>query len=120
MRKLAFLLPMVGAALMYSNVLLAATLETDNYIVEIHTHCEEGVVGCEDVTYKGTSKRSGNSIELKGREWHSICADGVTPCRFIGYIFESGNVTYAVYQDGTLKVTQGENILVEESGEWTY
>ncbi|WP_234254717.1 hypothetical protein [Billgrantia aerodenitrificans] len=99
---------------------MAQTLVTENYIIEIKNNCAEGVVVCDDITYIGTSKTSGNHIELSGQTHHVMCADGVTPCRFLGYIFENGNVTYFVDQAGAIKVTQNETVLVEETGEWVY
>jgi len=101
-------------------VALAQTLVTENYIIEIKNNCIEGVVVCDDITYIGTSKTSDNHIELSGQTHHAMCADGVTPCRFLGYIFVNGNVTYFVDQAGAIKVTQNETVLVEETGEWVY
>ena len=98
-----------------------ATLTTQNYVVTVETHCEEGMVVCKDVTYVGKSKRTGNSIRLQGETWHTLCADGVTPCRFLGYRFKNGNVVYQVMESGVLQVIQGEDkILLEEQGEWSY
>lgn len=120
MRVLLFLLPIVIAVFSYSNMSFAATLTTSNYIVEVIQNCEEGVASCNDVTYIGTSKRSGDSIELTGQAWHATCADGVTPCRFMGYIFKNGDITYLVEQIGVLRVMKNDTVLVEERGEWTY
>jgi hypothetical protein len=53
-----------------------------------------------------------------GSTSHSICADGVTPCRFLGYRFQNGNTTYLVDEDGSLRVLQGDKLLLEEQGEW--
>ena len=44
----------------------AQQLDTPNYKVEIQQLCPEGEVQCQQVLYKGTSKVSGASIELKG------------------------------------------------------
>lgn len=97
------------------------TLTTKNYIVEIKRHCAEGSVTCDNVSYIGTSKKSGNSIQLKGKTLHSRCADGKTPCRFYGYQFQNGNITYKVLESGLLQVIQNrESILVEEQGSWSY
>ncbi|MFC3153452.1 hypothetical protein ACFOEK_20595 [Litoribrevibacter euphylliae] len=98
-----------------------ATLTTSNYVISVETHCEEGMVVCDDVSYIGTSKKSGNSIRLKGETWHTVCADGVTPCRFIGYRFKNGDITYQVMDSGVLQVIQGQDkVLLEEQGEWRY
>ncbi len=107
--------------LFFPSLAYSATLSTPNYRVEIKNNCEEGVVACDDVTYFGTSKISGNSLELKGSTWHTICADGVTPCRFLGYVFENQGTVYRVYDSGMLTVTKEDGVvLVEEQGEWIY
>jgi len=99
----------------------AATLTTDNYIITINVNCGEGDVSCSDVTYEGVSKKSGNSIKLQGKTWHTLCADGVTPCRFRGYIFQNGSYRYLVHQSGLFQVIQDKNnVLVEENGAWVY
>ena len=104
-----------------SQLVFASTLTTKNYIVTITANCAEGDVTCEDVTYHGVSRRSGKGITLAGKSIHTLCADGVTPCRFLGYEFLNGDVAYRVYESGLLEVTRGENeVLVEEQGEWTY
>lgn len=108
-------------ALMASFPVLAEKLITPNYVVTIERHCVEGNVTCDDVTYTGKSRTSGNSITLTGATWHTLCADGVTPCRFLGYRFENGNVTYFVTESGTLEVVRNETeVLVSEEGDWRY
>lgn len=94
------------------------TLETPGYTVTITQQCEEGNVSCDDVRYVGTSKRSGNAISLRGTTVHSRGADGVTPGAFQGYVFRSGRVTYTVFADGRLLVTEGKKTLVNQQGQW--
>lgn len=97
----------------------AADLETKNYLVHIESACAEGDVSCNQMTYTGKSKISGNAITLSGGSWHTTCADGVTPCRFLGYRFANGNVTYYVHQDGLLEVIRNQDeVLVREQGQW--
>lgn len=120
MMKKTLLAMLAISASLSSNILMAETLTTKNYIVEIKNNCIEGVVQCDEVIYIGTSKRSGQSIELIGRTQHSKCADGITPCRLLGYIFENGNVFYHIDAAGVLRVTKGDSILLEEMGEWSY
>jgi len=97
-----------------------STLETPHYSVTITVHCAEGNVSCDQVTYQGTSKRSGNAITLSGSTWHTYCADG-SPCRFLGYRFDNGDYHYRLYERGLLEVIEGDsNVLVSETGQWHY
>lgn len=93
-------------------------LVTASFDITIDVRCREGVVGCDQVHYTGVHRQTGRSIELVGQERHTRCADGVTPCRFLGYVFKNGDVSYAVWDDGTLSVKRGERVLVQEKGEW--
>jgi hypothetical protein len=49
---------------------------------------------------------------------HTRCADGVSPCRFLGYVFVDGTTTYTVWANGTLSVKQGRTVLLQEQGAW--
>lgn len=112
------LLPLL---LLASAFTFAQQLDTPNYTVEIQQLCPEGEVQCQQVLYKGTSKVSGASIELKGTAWHSLCADGVTPCRFLGYQFKNGRIRYLVHESGLLQVMGSSGkVLLEEQGVWDY
>lgn len=104
---------------LYSQMSLAGTLTTKNYVVTVTNNCEEGTVTCDNVTYHGISKQTGKAITLKGSTKHTMCSDGVTPCRFLGYEFKNGNVTYLVLESGLLQVFKGESeVLLEEQGKW--
>lgn len=112
------LLPLLLLASAFTS---AQQLDTPNYKVEIQQLCPEGEVQCQQVLYKGTSKVSGASIELKGKAWHSLCADGVTPCRFLGYQFNNGRIRYLVHESGLLQVMGSSGkVLLEEQGVWDY
>lgn len=112
------LLPLL---LLASAFTFAQQLDTPNYTVEIQQLCPEGEVQCQQVMYKGTSKVSGASIELKGSAWHSLCADGVTPCRFLGYQFKNGRIRYLVHESGLLQVIGSSGkVVLEEQGVWDY
>ncbi|MDF3127357.1 hypothetical protein [Rheinheimera sp. 1928-s] len=112
------LLPLL---LLASAFTFAQQLDTPNYTVEIQQLCPEGEVQCQNVLYKGTSKVSGASIELKGKAWHSLCADGVTPCRFLGYQFNNGRIRYLVHDSGLLQVIGSSGkVVLEEQGVWDY
>ncbi len=95
-----------------------AALITPSFIVDVRSYCEEGDVVCEKVTYRGTSKKTGESIQLMGKTLHTTCGDGVSPCRFLGWRFEHGNTTYTVLQDGVLIIERGKKVVVEEKGTW--
>ena len=63
-------------------------------------------------------KSNGSSIYLKGSSWHTKCGDG-NPCRFLGYKFKNGNITYYAGQDGLLEVIQNKSkVLLSEQGKW--
>jgi hypothetical protein len=107
------------ASILYAQMSLAGTLTTENYVVTVQNNCEEGSVTCDNVTYHGISKQTGKAITLKGSTKHAMCADGVTPCRFLGYEFKNGNVTYLVLESGLVQVFKGESeVLLEEQGNW--
>ena len=116
MKLILFLLLLVPFAFTF-----AQQLDTPNYTVEIQQLCPEGEVQCQQVLYKGTSKVSAASIELKGKAWHSLCADGVTPCRFLGYQFNNGRIRYLVHESGLLQVIGSSGkVVLEEQGVWDY
>lgn len=94
------------------------TLDTPSFKVKIEVQCDEGEVSCNKVLYTGTSKKSGQAITLKGMSLHTKCADGKTPCRFLGYQFKSGNILYQVFDEGILLVKNGDKVLVQENGTW--
>ncbi len=105
---------------LFSFSLAASTLETKNYIVKIESACEEGDVSCDKLTYIGTSKKYGKSITLTGSTWHTKDKDG-NPGRFLGYKFKNGNITYYVTESGELSVVRNRTeVLVEETGTWSY
>jgi hypothetical protein len=96
----------------------AEKLNTPSFTIAITRHCTEGNVSCDNVSYIGTSKKTGKAIRLRGKTLHSLCADGVTPCRFQGYEFRSGNTYYLVTESGRLEVTLNHKTLVSEQGQW--
>jgi hypothetical protein len=95
------------------------TLETPTFKIKIEVRCEEGEVTCDDVKYVGTNKKTGESLELTGKTAHHMGADG-TPGRFLGYVFKNKGVQYFLSEDGLLRVTKGDEVLVQEKGEWTW
>ncbi|MEP0898733.1 MULTISPECIES: hypothetical protein [Leptolyngbya] len=97
----------------------AETLTTPNFTVTITRNCPEGYVTCNDVTYIGINRQTKQSIRLKGQTQHTLCADGVTPCAFLGYVFHNGNFHYFVSRSGDLQVYEDEKLIMEERGTWS-
>lgn len=103
------------------SIIFGEILTTKNYIITISNLCPEGCVTCVNVNYVGVSRSSGKKIELTGNTIHTTCADGKTPCRFLGYEFKNGNITYVVLESGLLQVIQDQSkFLIEEKGTWDY
>jgi hypothetical protein len=101
-------------------IALSAEFVTQHYKLIIIANCKEGNVTCDDVDLIAINRESENIIfQTKGRTQHSLCADGVTPCGFIGYEFKIKNVTYFVTSDDTLIITADKSdIVVKEKGVW--
>ncbi len=110
----------------------ASTFNTKRYQIEITSNCAEGNVVCNDVTYMSTHREYGYTLRLKGKTIHSLCADRVTPCRFLGYEFVntwyesphpfSGPETlvedrYSILGD-TLEIRQNGELIWSEKGIW--
>lgn len=106
--------------LLLSQVALADTLRTKDYRVTITNNCPEGEVTCNNVSYYGVNVNTNASIQLQGRTVHTPCADGVTPCRFVGYEFSNGNYRYLVTQEGSLQVYKNGKIVLSQRGNWEY
>lgn len=93
-------------------------LITPGFRVQVERHCPEGTIVCDRVSYVGQDRRSGASLRLTGSTDYRLCADGLTPCQFLGYRFRNGSVVYEVRDDGRLRVLQGGRLLLEEQGTW--
>jgi hypothetical protein len=109
------LLPIASIAL-FSSVANAETLKTKSFSVKITRNCAEGNVTCNNVTYFGKNLKTGQSIRLTGKTIHTVCKDGVTPCRFLGYEFRNNKFLYRVTEGGKLQVFQGKKLIVQEEG----
>ena len=106
--------------LVLSQAALADTLKTKDFRVTITNNCQEGEVVCNNVTYKGVNVNTNASIQLRGKTVHTLCADGVTPCRFVGYQFSNGNYRYLVTEQGSLQVYQNGKIVLNQRGTWEH
>lgn len=98
--------------------LAGEVLLTPGFRVVVKRRCPEGMVVCDRVSYLGVDRQSGASLRLMGKTRHVTCADGVTPCRFLGYEFRHGAYLYMVSDDGRLEVSRSGTILRSEQGEW--
>jgi hypothetical protein len=112
---LFYLLP-TAFLLLCSQSALAETLKTKTFRVTITRNCPEGYVTCNNVTYYGKNLKTGSSIRLTGKTIHTTCADGVTPCRFLGYEFRNKPYLYRVTEDGRLQIYREKKLILEEKG----
>ncbi|HUP07135.1 MAG TPA: hypothetical protein VMU47_08280 [Caldimonas sp.] len=95
-------------------------LETFRYRVTITIPCAEREPTCNQVGYRALDKRSGGSQTLTGHTEHEMCADGHTPCRFLGYAFARGSYRYFVSEGGELIVNKGKKEVLRELGHWQH
>lgn len=57
---------------------------------------------------------------LKGQAWVRMCADNVTPCQHIGWLFKNGEYTYRVRETPpSLKVERNGKTLLDQQAVWT-
>jgi hypothetical protein len=113
---LSFVLLPIATLPLFSSLANAETLKTKNFSVKITRNCPEGNVTCNNVTYSGKNLKTGASIRLTGKTIHTTCADGVTPCRFLGYEFRNNKYLYRVTAEGKLQVFQGKKLILQEEG----
>jgi hypothetical protein len=105
----------------YASTLRASegrVLTTERFHITITEHCEEGEVGCSDVSYLGVNKLTGKSILLKGKNQMVMCKDGITPCHSAYYDFKNSIYRYRVYPDGTLVIEKRGKQVLSEKGVW--
>ncbi|EAZ91585.1 hypothetical protein [Crocosphaera chwakensis] len=98
------------------DVVSTQTVKTENYKIILRSNCIEGAVTCNHVSYEGINVNTGDSIQLAGKTIHTTCADGLTPCRFLGYKFVNGDYVYFVQSDGSLLVYQENELILQEEG----
>ncbi len=83
----------------------AESLASPSYDVSIQSLCPEGYVSCDRLVLRGVHKPTGQRLHLKGRSVHGRCADGVTPCAYLGDRFEGRKQVYFFSAQGWLMVT---------------
>lgn len=92
---------------------------TPSYGINIVANCAEGNVTCNNVTYVGRHLKTGQTIRLRGQTVHTLCADKVTPCRFLGYSFRNGTYRYFVGESpAVLEVWRGKTLILSQNGQW--
>ena len=109
----ACLFTSIAALLLIPNKSIAEKYQNDTYSMQINRDCEEGMLTCHKVNYHGLNKKTNQEIRLVGSTHHTICADGVTPCRFIGYVFKNGLYTYLLI-DKRLEIRLAGKIIYSE------
>jgi hypothetical protein len=98
----------------------AAVMVTEKFVVVIAERCPEGDVACNNVTYTGVNRSTGESVTLKGQAWVRMCADNVTPCQHIGWLFKNGEYTYRVRETPPLlEVERNGKTVLEQQAVWT-
>jgi len=69
---------------------------TPTYELSIERSCAEGMISCDNVHMTLNNKNTKESISIIGSTVHTTCADGVTPCRFLGYKFQKDDLIYII------------------------
>lgn len=104
-----------------SGPLLAQTWVSNRYVIELDRQCLEGDVTCDMYEITLVDRSRGERQVMYGQTLHTVCADGVSPCRFMGYQFAGKDLRYRLYETGTLEVYDRDNKIVRsERGEWRY
>jgi hypothetical protein len=102
----------------------AATFTTPNYKITILRNCEDGVVGCDDISYEGVNRKTKKSIFLKGRDVMHYCpanqGEKPIPCHHEGYEFYNGKTRYYVSDEGFLEIITGSKYILYEKGIWDW
>jgi len=69
---------------------------TPTYEMSIEVSCVEGMISCDNVHMILNNKKTKESVSVIGSTLHTICADGATPCRFLGYKFQKDDLKYMI------------------------
>lgn len=109
---------MVIVAVFACSSAYAGVLVTPGFAIVIAEQCQEGNVACAQVVYTGVNRKTGAALTLRGKALTAMCADGVTPCHHLGWVFENGAVTYTVTDAGELTVTESGRTLTRQAGKW--
>ncbi|SDS95416.1 hypothetical protein SAMN05216271_3193 [Halopseudomonas sabulinigri] len=112
--------PLGLLCLLLSSELIAGErlLVTPSYQLKMDSRCTEGEVSCAHYTLQGRERHSGEPLMLQGRSMHTTCADGETPCRFLGYRFDAPERSFLITEDGLLNIYLGDSLILHEQGRW--
>ena len=83
------------------------------YEFSIQRRCHEGWISCDNVLLEARNKKTGESLSVIGSTYHSRCADGISPCRFIGYIFKKNGLKIIIDYQNLVFTRNGAEILRE-------
>ena len=86
---------------------------TPTYEMTIEVSCVEGMISCDNVHMILTDKKTKESVSVIGSTLHTICADGVTPCRFLGYKFQKDDLKYMII-DQRFTIHESKKEIVSE------
>ena len=92
---------------------LAETLYAPGFEITIDSECEEGEVVCERLIYQGKDFASGQPIRLQGVGVYAFCADGQTPCHYLGARFLNQGWVYFLSAENVIEVTRPNGILFQ-------
>ena len=84
------------------------------YRFSIERRCQEGWVSCNNVQLEIYNKKTGENLRILGSTHHSTCADGISPCRFIGYIFKKDDLKIVIDYQNIVLIRNGTQILREQ------
>ena len=97
----------------------ADTFKTPSYEIEVGS-CPEGYVTCETIPVKLIEIATGKSSSYTASTLHTLCADGETPCRFLGYQFLAEDKWFYIYDTGSLEIRNNDDkVLMTEEGGWS-
>ncbi|WP_024558560.1 hypothetical protein ACP26F_13060 [Franconibacter pulveris 1160] len=87
--------------------------ETDKFTVTLANKCGEFKTPCNNMFYLGVRKSDNSVITLQGKTVLNASGD------VVGSEYKNGDVTYKVdYEPVKLTVSQKENVLIEQPGQW--
>src|SRR5690606_30929353 len=94
------------------------SLAAPSYSLFMWSNCQEGEVGCSDLSGELVPANTTKAIRLKGSTYMVKCADGVTPCHVGFYTFSGKGYAVNAYPDGRLEVTPPAGAAISEQGAW--